>query len=124
MRLHIVALSNSRQLHAIGLQAQALQSMLSQLSRFEHGGPRESLPLASHVSPVLSVVYATKTEEIPSAIMIPLAIACLSRVASDNEARRGAANFIHPHSDVNHYPLRSMAAARVHGWRRSLFALF
>jgi hypothetical protein len=35
--------------------------MLSPVFRFEHGGPRESLPLASHVSLVLSVAYATKS---------------------------------------------------------------
>jgi hypothetical protein len=53
-------MSNSRQLHAVGLQAQALQSVLLQLLRCEHGGPRESLPLPSHVLNVLSVVYTTK----------------------------------------------------------------
>jgi len=52
--------SNSRQLHAVGLQAQALQSVHLQLLRFEHGGPRESLPWPSHVLSVLSVVYTTK----------------------------------------------------------------
>jgi hypothetical protein len=60
MRLHIEATSNSRQLHAVGLQAQAFQSVPLQLLRFEHGGPRESLPLLSHVLNVLSVVYTTK----------------------------------------------------------------
>jgi hypothetical protein len=60
MRLHIEATSNSRQLHAVGLQAQALQSVLLQLLRFEHGGPRESLPWSSHVMSVPSVVYTTK----------------------------------------------------------------
>jgi hypothetical protein len=60
MRLHIGAPSNSRQFHAVGLQAQALQSVPLQLLRFKHGGPRESLPLPSHVSSVLSVVYTTK----------------------------------------------------------------
>jgi hypothetical protein len=74
MRLHIVALSNSRQLHAIGLQAQALQSMLSQLFCCEHGGPHESLPLASHLSPVLSVVYATKNRGNAVRNQDPLAI--------------------------------------------------
>jgi hypothetical protein len=34
--------------------------MISRLFRFEHGGPRESSPSPSHVSSVLSVVYATK----------------------------------------------------------------
>jgi hypothetical protein len=58
-----MAASNSRQFHAVGLQAQALQSVLSQLFRFEHSGPRESLPMASHVSRVLSVVSATKNRE-------------------------------------------------------------
>jgi hypothetical protein len=44
MRLHIPAVSNARQFHTVGLQAQALQSMLSQLFRVEHGGPRKSSP--------------------------------------------------------------------------------
>jgi hypothetical protein len=35
--------------------------MLSPVFCIEHGGPRESLPLASHVSPDLSVVHATKS---------------------------------------------------------------
>jgi hypothetical protein len=47
-------------LHAVSLQAQALQIVILQLLRFEHGGPRESLPLPSHVLSVLSVVYTTK----------------------------------------------------------------
>src|ERR1700684_1240511 len=63
MRLHIGAKSSSRQSHAVGLQAQALQSVLLQLLRFEHGGPRERLPLPSHVLSVLSVVYTTKNRE-------------------------------------------------------------
>jgi len=63
MRLHIVAVSYSCQLHAVDLQAQALQSMLSPVFGFEHGGPRDSLPLASHVLPVLSVVCTTKNQK-------------------------------------------------------------
>jgi hypothetical protein len=35
--------------------------MLSPVFCIEHGGPRESLPLASHMSPDLSVVHATKS---------------------------------------------------------------
>jgi hypothetical protein len=53
MRLHIEATSNSRQLHAVCLQAQAFQSEPLQLLRFGHGEPCESLS-------VLSVVYTTK----------------------------------------------------------------
>jgi hypothetical protein len=60
MRLQIAAVSGFRQLHTVGLQAQALQNMLSLLFQFEHGGPPESLPWPSHVLSVLSVVYTTK----------------------------------------------------------------
>ena len=60
MRLHIGAASNSCQFNAVGLQAQALQSVPLQLLRFKHGGSRESLRLQSHVLSVLSVVYTTK----------------------------------------------------------------
>jgi hypothetical protein len=55
MRPQIAAGSGFRQLHAIGPQAQALQSMF----RFDHGEPRESLPSPLQVSVVVSVVYAT-----------------------------------------------------------------
>jgi hypothetical protein len=44
MRLRIPAVSNARQFHAVSLQAQAFQRMLSQLFRFEHGVPHKSLP--------------------------------------------------------------------------------
>jgi hypothetical protein len=71
MRLQIAAVSGFRQLHTVGLQAQALQNMLSLLFQFEHGGPRESLPWPSHVLSVLSVVYTTKNRGNTSLIKIP-----------------------------------------------------
>jgi hypothetical protein len=66
MRLPVGATSNSRQFHAVGLQAQALQSVPLQQLRSKHGGPRGSLPLPSHVLSVLSVVYTTKNQGNPN----------------------------------------------------------